>query len=155
MPDWCAEVTTDLPLGPEIAAVNVSGPFDPVRCDDRCGTNVIASSVVLLPRSRGTVWLVTGARWPAPVKAGSWASRKPLPWIGMGLVLLVPTVSVRGYDVLANWLGWVLVLLGTLGLPATVRSRVLLVALGASPAWSRWPCDRRRGGPRSGTPTPR
>ena len=37
---------------------------------------------------------------------------KPLQAVGMGLVIVVLTVPVAGYDVLADPLGWLLVLVG-------------------------------------------
>jgi hypothetical protein len=46
---------------------------------------------------------------------------RPLQAIGMGLVIVVLTASYHGYDVLADPLGWLLVLVGLDGLPPARR----------------------------------
>jgi hypothetical protein len=54
---------------------------------------------------------------------------RPLQSIGMGLVVVALSARVRGYDVLADPLGWALVLHGLLRLPAGLRRRGTAVAL--------------------------
>ena len=65
---------------------------------------------------------------------------KPLPWIAMGLVIVALSAHARGVDLLADPLGWVLVLLGVhrfgrLSPPATWLAAVALVV--SSFLW--WP----------------
>lgn len=56
---------------------------------------------------------------------------KPLPWIATGLVIVAVTVDVGGYDLLANPLGWVLVLYGWSALPPSLELRTALRWLAA------------------------
>jgi len=54
---------------------------------------------------------------------------KPLHWIGMGLVIVMLSVNVGGFDLLANWVGWGLVIHALTRLPDTVGSRPVLLGL--------------------------
>ncbi|MEV7429478.1 hypothetical protein AB0N29_07635 [Nocardioides sp. NPDC092400] len=56
---------------------------------------------------------------------------KPLQSVAMGLVVVGLTAAFGSYDALADPLGWVLVLLGVLRLPADVERRTVLAALAA------------------------
>lgn len=54
---------------------------------------------------------------------------KPLQSIAMGMVVILLLVLVADFDVLANPLGWVLVVLGVRRLPADVELRPVLLVL--------------------------
>jgi len=54
---------------------------------------------------------------------------KPLEAVAMGLVIVLLTVSVHEYDVLADPLGWLLVLVGLAALPVPQRSAVRWLAV--------------------------
>jgi hypothetical protein len=56
---------------------------------------------------------------------------KPLQSVAMGLLVVGLTASFGGYDALPDPLGWVLVLVGVLRLPAGSARRPVLVALAA------------------------
>lgn len=67
---------------------------------------------------------------------------KPLRLVGIGLLIIMLIPDFRGYDVLPDWLGWLLVLAGsamlTRGLPS--RAPVLWAAgLAAVSAFAIWP----------------
>lgn len=53
---------------------------------------------------------------------------KPLQAVAMGLVIVVLTASYHGYDVLADPLGWLLVLVGLDGLPPARRGSLPALA---------------------------
>jgi hypothetical protein len=53
---------------------------------------------------------------------------KPLQAVAMGLVIVVLTVSAHGYHVLADPIGWALVLVGMSSLPADRRSSLRWLA---------------------------
>ncbi|HET6987607.1 MAG TPA: hypothetical protein VFI00_13370 [Kribbella sp.] len=53
---------------------------------------------------------------------------KPLQAVAMGLVIVLLTVPVHGYDVLADPFGWVLVLVGLASLPVPVRDTLRRLA---------------------------
>jgi hypothetical protein len=53
----------------------------------------------------------------------------PLPWVAMGFVVLLLTAPLHGYDLLADPLGWLLVLGGLARLPLDPATRARLRAL--------------------------
>jgi ABC-type molybdate transport system permease subunit len=64
---------------------------------------------------------------------------KPLPAVAMGLVVVLLNVPVHGYDLLADPLGWVLVLIGLSALPVpqqrTVRTLATVSLIVSLPVW--------------------
>lgn len=56
---------------------------------------------------------------------------KPLQSVGMGLVIVALSARVHGYDLLADPLGWLLVLLGVRSLPRELAHRGNLLGLAA------------------------
>ena len=56
---------------------------------------------------------------------------RPLQSIAMGLVVVALRAEFGGFDALADPLGWVLVLIGVLNLPADLESRRTLLGLAA------------------------
>lgn len=67
---------------------------------------------------------------------------RPLLLIGLGLVINILSPRVHGWDVLPDWFGWVLILLGTWAFARTLPSgRLMLGAAGLAlvVAISQWP----------------
>src|SRR5262245_26786738 len=56
---------------------------------------------------------------------------RPLQSIAMGLVIIALHTEFGGYDALPDPVGWVLVVLGVLGLPADLERRSTLLAVAA------------------------
>ncbi len=57
--------------------------------------------------------------------------KPPLPWIAAGVLVLFLIVRVRGYDVTADPVGWLLMLYGVSRLPFEPTSRTALLGTGA------------------------
>lgn len=55
---------------------------------------------------------------------------KPLQSVAMGMVVILLVAPAGGFDIFADPIGWVLVLLGLRGLPASIELRGVLLVLG-------------------------
>ncbi len=73
---------------------------------------------------------------------------RPLTSVGVGLALVVLDVGVNGYDLVADPVGWLLVVVGCQALPATLRGRgpllgvALVAGLLSLPLWFPGFADR-------------
>ena len=81
----------------------------------------------MAPGTRDEVAAEEPAESARPPRSG----RRPLQAIALGLLIVALVLTVRGYDVYADPLGWLLVLYGTRLLPAHLDFRGPLLALAA------------------------